>query len=160
MTSAPVSVTLMFFFPPDVFVPEADVPQLDALRPGPIEQQEGSLQIVWGDREVDLSDALLWMVPGLCLDGIVALQGGTSYALDFWSSDERITLRRDGPDIELSGAYQESVRFPAAAFLAAMFAAGERFAALAARLWPNRPEAGAAYLANRVAAARSALSEG
>lgn len=160
MTSATVTVALSFFFPPDVFVPEGELPGLDRSRLGSVELQEGGLQITCGDTVVDLSDALLWMVPGLCLDGMVALRDGGTHALDFWASDERITLQRDGDEIELSGAYQEPVRFPAAAFETAMFGVGERFVDLVAALWPNRSDAEVTYLDNRLAAARLALSKG
>ncbi|MFA3918724.1 hypothetical protein [Ruegeria hyattellae] len=153
MMDQPVSVTLFIFVPPDEIVPEAELAGFERSRLDVSYQQEGSLQISTREVMVDISDALQWMVPALCFDGIVALRKSGEYTLDLFASDEKIAMQRNGDEIELKGEYIEPKVFPAGAFEAAMIEAGRRYLALSVRLWPDRSESEVQNLNERASAA-------
>lgn len=160
MTDQSVTVELFVFIPPDEMVPEADLAGIDRSRLDVSYQQEGSLQISMGEALIDIGDALQWMVPGLCFDGFVALRDSGEFALDLFTSDERITMRRNGDVIELQGEYIEAQTLPADAFEAAMIDAGRRYLAFSAQLWPDRSASEIENLDERASAAGASASSG
>ncbi|WP_171173056.1 hypothetical protein [Ruegeria sp. HKCCD8929] len=160
MAKPDVTVEITFFLPDGEAVSEADAARADPSRFGVSYHLEGSLDITAGEVMATVEDALLYMVPGLCFDAVAQLRDTGEAEFASWSSDERLTLRRDGDEIEIKGVYLPPVRFPADALEAGLLAAGLRFVELRARVWPDEAAEDTDSLNERAAAAQAALEGG
>ena len=122
---------------------EADLSaQLDAGTAdlGDLFEQEGQLEITCRDTEVIMGDTMLNLVTQGCFSAVQTLVQSGEAVIEMFATDEVITLKRTGDTIEVSGTYQPPATLPADALIQALFAAGERFLALAARIWPDQSE--------------------
>lgn len=144
MTKRDVTIVLSLTVPPPHdMLSEADLSaQLDAGTAdlGDLFEQEGQLEITGGTTEVILGDTMLNLVTQGCFSAVQSLMQTGEAVIEMFATDEVISLKRTGDTIEVSGTYQPPATLPADALIQALFAAGERFLALAARIWPDQSE--------------------
>ncbi|MEX0283182.1 MAG: hypothetical protein AB3N23_01075 [Paracoccaceae bacterium] len=164
MSDAPVTVELSFIARPDDVVPLASVPAEFQSVPARFDDysvQTGVLEIHHGEASVRLADAIMWMVPQVCFDLVVAVQTEGEAEVEMWSSDATLHLVKDGDEIEAKGEYLSPQRFPALALLTALVEAGEAATPVFQSLWADDlDEEMIKHHLNRQSAARAALTAG
>lgn len=120
--------------------------------------QEGDLAMRCGAETAYAGDPLLYLIPAFCFDAVTGLCQSGQFAQSAWSSDQAVVIRRDGGSIIVSSEDFEPVSFPADELLQALYAAGERFMALMAEIWPEAAHEDRDNFRARAAAAKAALA--
>lgn len=125
-------------------LPEADVPADDAAaraRLGDFAGMEGALVIAGDDgMRLVFADTLRLLVPAFCLDGMAALLRDKRKVVEFFNHEETVVLSVERDEVQLAGRHVVPTRtLPLAEYAAAMKACGERYLALARRMWRDDP---------------------
>jgi hypothetical protein len=87
-----------------------------------------------------LGDTLSVLVSAFCLEGLVELVSKGKIHINFFNHDEFVEIELADAQVSLSGDEIAAQSYPAAEYLRAMAACGERYVALMRRVWQGQKE--------------------
>jgi hypothetical protein len=108
MSSDRTSASLFFWLPSDTLLPEEEVIAYFVANPQELSDsttQDGCLLLSNGTDTLRIADTLLFMVPGLCFDGLAELVQTGRTVFRLWSEDTLVIIDKadDGIAVSVDG---------------------------------------------------------